>query len=283
MTTLKKLFYGLLFLPIFSTISPSSSSAFYANPSYEKTIEISINGEQRSYLPLYPVEEKVKHGKMQTKYYTEAISGENYSITVRNVTNRRIGVVVAVDGRNIVSGKKSYLKSNERMYVIPPYDSVSLNGWRTSNQIERKFFFTEQEKSYAAAFDDTSAMGVIAISAFDENVPIIRRHEQEQFHSDKKKTMKAPSAAMESNAVADQAFSGAARSAPGTGYGDEHHSSVVEVEFKPLKESRETVLVKYEWRETLCKKNIISCKHGHREKPNRLWNDNDGYAPPPPR
>jgi hypothetical protein len=36
--------------------------------------------------------------------------------------------------------------------------------------------------------------------------------------------------------------------------------------------------LKYEWRETLCRKGILSCGE---KTGNRLW-DNDGYAPYPP-
>ena len=53
-------------------------------------------------------------------FYVEAVKGDGYSIQVTNNTGRRIGVVIAVDGRNIISGKKSDLKRNERMYIIGP-------------------------------------------------------------------------------------------------------------------------------------------------------------------
>lgn len=38
-----------------------------------------------------------------------------HGIAVRNLLDRKIGVVVAVDGRNIISGKKSWLGNSERM------------------------------------------------------------------------------------------------------------------------------------------------------------------------
>ena len=37
--------------------------------------------------------------------------------------------------------------------------------------------------------------------------------------------------------------------------------------------------IKYEWRETLCRKGVIDCR---RREPNRFWDDDD-YAPYPPR
>jgi len=41
------------------------------------------------------------------------------------------------------------------------------------------------------------------------------------------------------------------------------------------------VLIKYEWRETLCRMGVISCGQTYGRIPNRLW-DGCGYAPPPP-
>jgi|GEM_PF-3322003 len=47
----------------------------------------------------------------------EAVKGYHCRIVVRNKLNRRVGVVVAVAGRNIIPGQKSWLKNNERMYT----------------------------------------------------------------------------------------------------------------------------------------------------------------------
>jgi hypothetical protein len=65
----------------------------------------------------------------------------------------------------------------------------------------------------------------------------------------------------------------------GTGYGREEYSPVRTVEFEPERAAAEKVYVKYEWRETLCRKGIIAC--GKPLPPNRMWGE-DGYAPPPP-
>ena len=64
----------------------------------------------------------------------------------------------------------------------------------------------------------------------------------------------------------------------GTGFGDEQYSPVVKVAFEPAGVPLQKTLVKYEWREVLCKKGILSCRQ---EPRNRLW-DGDNYAPYPP-
>ena len=82
-------------------------------------------------------------------FYVEAVKGDRYSIQVTNRSGRRIGVVIAVDGRNIIDAKKSDLKQTERMYIIGPYESNSFEGWRTGMDRTNRFYFTEQPDSYA--------------------------------------------------------------------------------------------------------------------------------------
>ena len=60
------------------------------------------------------------------------------------------------------------LRADERMYVLPPHESATYEGWRTERDTVNRFYFTEPGDSYAAAFGDRSAMGVIAVAAFRE-------------------------------------------------------------------------------------------------------------------
>ncbi len=128
------------------------------------TIEVSIASDNGQFLPFYPMK---SHPTLK-KVYAEAIKGDRYRIIVRNKINRRVGVVVAVDGRNIISGQKSWLKNNERMYILEPYATNEYSGWRTAQDKINRFYFTDVPDSYAAAFGDESAMGVIAVVAYPE-------------------------------------------------------------------------------------------------------------------
>ena len=64
----------------------------------------------------------------------------------------------------------------------------------------------------------------------------------------------------------------------GTGYGREEYSPSRQVSFEPERMAVETVLIKYEWRATLCRMNVISCGTTYGLARNRLW-DNYGFAP----
>ena len=104
-----------------------------------ESVEVRIVTDDGRTLPTYPV--KTKHDLK--KVYAEAIKGDHYRIEVRNRLNRRVGLVIAVDGRNIISGEKSWLKNSERMYILEPYGSGEFAGWRTGQDRINRFYFTD--------------------------------------------------------------------------------------------------------------------------------------------
>ncbi|MBI5639426.1 MAG: hypothetical protein HZA17_03275 [Nitrospirae bacterium] len=227
---------------------------------------VSENGEILRIIPHTSYEAGQTH---LIKRYLEAKKGQNYSIVVRNNTPDRIGLVIAVDGRNIINGSASNLRSTEAMYIVNPYDSERLNGWRTDRNTAHQFYFTEPADSYSIrTFDDSSAMGVIAVAAFRERVHH-RPHEERSM-----KKAPAPAAGAPSRSKDRDALSEAA----GTGFGEERYSPVVTVAFEPEGTAFSKTLIKYEWREVLCKKGILKCRPQAR---NRLWDDGN-YAPFPP-
>ncbi len=202
--------------------------------------------------------------------YLEARKGKNYSIRVSNNSDRRIGLVIAVDGRNIISGKKSHLKSRERMYVLDPYQQAEYEGWRTSKKKVNRFYFTQVDDSYADAWGDRTAMGVIAVAVFKEKKPKIA-YDNYPRRQEKRLSRRGQGADTR-------------ESAPGTGFGESEYSPVRTVHFKPRSKASEKHFLKYEWRKTLCRKGVIDCQHSRGRSRNRFWHDSwdDGFAPFPP-
>ena len=233
-------------------------------------VEVSITTDNGWSLPFYTM----RSGHALKKVYAEAVKGDHYRITVRNKLNRRVGVIIAVDGRNIISGQKSWLRNTERMYILDPYASNEYSGWRTSHDRINRFYFTDVPDSYAAAFGDESAMGVIAVTVYPE----MRRYDPppdlsyavpEKHSKDAVKGKAAPSLRSEASESA------------GTGFGREEYSPSHRVYFNPEARALESILIKYEWRDTLCSKKIINCGRTYGHSHNRFW-DNEGFAPPPP-
>jgi len=66
----------------------------------------------------------------------------------------------------------------------------------------------------------------------------------------------------------------------GTGFGRQEHSLARVVAFDPESAAAEKVLLKYEWRSTLCRQGIVRCETS-RPPRNRLWDDGE-FAPLPP-
>jgi hypothetical protein len=255
------------------------------------TAEVRIVTDDGRTLPTYPV--KTSHGVR--KVYAEAVKGDHYRIEVRNLLNRRIGLVVAVDGRNIISGTKSWLKNNERMYILEPYGSGAFAGWRTAQDRINRFYFTDVPDSYAAAFGDESAMGVIAVAVYPEvrrceppmplsqTTPPMQRDYEGEVTGRTDKSQAAPNAfaASESQLHKKEARLEQKLDSAGTGYGRDEYSPSRIVSFVPEKRAAETIYLKYEWRSTLCKLGVIECPTPVHRPHNRLW-DNNGYATPPP-
>ena len=222
----------------------------------------------------YDLADRSQHGKLRA--YLEAERGRNYGIRVHNYTGGRIGLVIAVDGRNIISGRKSHLSMKEPMYVIGPHEQAIYDGWRTSNTNVHRFVFTDAANSYADAWGDRSAMGVIAVTAFRE-VPRV----QPQRRSGGQEMAPRASAPGEPHSEKSMQSADAAEAA-GTGFGESHNSPSVRVHFIPQRHAFAKQFLKYEWRETLVRLGII-----HESPPvNRFWPEQLGqaqsYAPYPP-
>lgn len=224
------------------------------------------NGSGFRSIPL----QTLRSGQTQVfKRYLEARKGANYGIMVRNRSDERIGLVIAVDGRNIITGKQSGLKSGEMMYILGPFEEGRFDGWRTSASEVHRFYFTEPADSYSMrTFEDASAMGVIAVAVFREKE--LPPSPPQSLRRDAPAAPSAESARRSEKALAEERA--------GTGFGDSSYSPVVTVAFEPERMPVRKLLVKYEWTETLCRKGLLACG---REPANRLW-DGEGYAPYPP-
>jgi hypothetical protein len=208
-------------------------------------------------------------------FYMEAVKGQRYSIQITNKSNRRIGIVIAVDGRNIIDGKKSDLKRNERMYIIGPYETNTFEGWRTGMDRTNRFYFTEQPDSYAEkVFADASAMGTIALVVYREKPAEIA-----PYSGSSSRMKEAPAEAAPCAPGKNRSADGAElkkRKQAGTGFGETTYSPAYTVHFDPEDRMAEKIVLKYEWRSELCRKGIIPCG-----PKNRFWPDEYEFAPIP--
>ena len=115
-------------------------------------------------LPVYP---------SAGRRYIVGTPGHEYAVRIRNTTGARVLVVTSVDGVNVVSGDTA--APSQAGYVLDPWGSVEIIGWRKSLERTAAFFFTEHQNSYAARTGRPSDVGVIGVAVFRERaVPIAR-------------------------------------------------------------------------------------------------------------
>jgi hypothetical protein len=225
-------------------------------------VTLEIRSDGRGSLPLYPA----PGAGQGPRAYAEAERGAGYRLVVHNNLDRRVGLVLAVDGRNIISGSKSWLNNDERMYILEPGETQEYTGWRTAQDQVHQFFFTSAEDSYAGAFNDTSAMGVVAMAVYREYQPPRPPRLTDRLFKEGAREA-APGVRPQAKALGEA----------GTGYGPEAYSPSISVSFHPEVRCWEKSLIKYEWRETLLRMGVIRNLPG---RGNRLWDQ--GFAPPPP-
>jgi hypothetical protein len=106
--------------------------------------------------------------------------GLRYNIRLRNPSGQRVEAVLSVDGRDAVSGDPGDFV-NGRGYVIPPYGSLLVEGFRRSFAEVATFRFTSPDNSYSARMGTPENVGVIGVAFFPERArppappPVARR------------------------------------------------------------------------------------------------------------
>lgn len=95
--------------------------------------------------------------------------GQRYAIVLRNHSARRVEAVVTVDGRDVVSGRVGDFV-RERGYVLAPYATLRIDGFRKSFEEVAAFRFSTPEDSYSSRRGTPENVGVIGAAFFPERV-----------------------------------------------------------------------------------------------------------------
>lgn len=95
--------------------------------------------------------------------------GHRYAVRLTNTTGERVLVVLSVDGINAVTGQTA--DPSQAGYVLAPWQSTEIAGWRKSHHEVAQFVFTALPDSYAARTGRPDNIGTIGIAAFRERRP----------------------------------------------------------------------------------------------------------------
>lgn len=93
--------------------------------------------------------------------------GHAYQIRVRNHSGRRIEAVVAVDGRDVITGQPVNPR-HHRGYLVPAMSSTTIEGFRSSTQTVATFRFSTIPQSYAWRTGTSWGIGTIRVFIFEE-------------------------------------------------------------------------------------------------------------------
>ncbi|WP_312914888.1 hypothetical protein [Stenotrophomonas sp.] len=92
--------------------------------------------------------------------------GHRYSVRMQNRSGERVLVVLSVDGVNAITGQTA--SPSQSGYVLEPWQSSEITGWRKSNAEVAQFVFTASSDSYASRTGRPANVGVIGIAVFNE-------------------------------------------------------------------------------------------------------------------
>lgn len=106
--------------------------------------------------------------------------GEEYEIRVRNNGPKRIVAIVSVDGLSVISGQPA--SEAQSGYIVAPYSSIRIKGWRRSLDRVAAFRFVDRHDSYAYKVGRPENVGVIGLVAIEELV-LQPRYEMEKMDS----------------------------------------------------------------------------------------------------
>lgn len=102
----------------------------------------------------------------KTRTYVEGRKGTTFSLRLRNHSSERAVFVPTIDGLSVIDGKVASFDS--RGYIVNAYDSVTVEGWRTSDHDIAKFFFSSPKDAYAHSKGGDMNIGVIGCAVFKE-------------------------------------------------------------------------------------------------------------------
>lgn len=224
--------------------------------------------------------------------FVEGHSGEGYTLRLTNHTPDRFEAVITVDGRDVVSGAPGR-PAKQRGYILGPYESIVIDGYRRSLDEVASFYFSSVYDSYSARRGTPDNAGVIGVALFEEKLakskpkPLTRRSAPpvpEPFPAAGATEKSAADGAL----ATDDAMAPEAEEHLGTGYGAAAYSPVYETDFQRRRARRPdaTMTLYYDSFEGLQARGIIPRRVDPYAEPyvepyEAPREVDPGFAPPP--
>jgi hypothetical protein len=242
-----------------------------------RLVDVQVQVDGRGTSPLF-----MAPGRFDRQYF-QAFEGRNYSLVLHNNSGERVGVLIAVDGLNVISGDRSSLSRNESMYVLDPWGSATISGWRTSLDGVRRFVFVDEDQSYAERSGQANGdLGWIRVLAFREQhqwwEPRAQVRDQDEdsrreLDGGRQQPPAAKGQAAPREGIAptpSRNFADDEHSNPGTGWGDQRYDPVNRTVFTAEAYATDRITLRYEYADGL---RALGIRIGRHE---RLWDRERG-------
>ena len=118
-------------------------------------ISLSVVNDQGRILPLH---------RDGGNYYLSANDAQSYQLRYENSSHQTFEIVASVDGLDVLDGQKA--SRSKSGYVLRPYSSFAIEGFRKSNAAVASFTFSKPKNSYAAnsssgSIENTGVIGTV--------------------------------------------------------------------------------------------------------------------------
>lgn len=110
----------------------------------------------------------VKEYSYKGKTFIEAKEGSRYTLKLSNNSSTRTMATFSVDGIDVIKGKPA--EKTKSGYVIEPYSSIDIKGYRVSDNEGAEFVFFRGGDSYAAGRGKAYNNGVVGVRLTAEKI-----------------------------------------------------------------------------------------------------------------
>lgn len=237
-----------------------------------------VERDQRLELPAY-----LHRGQ----YWVAGRQGQSYAVRLRNNSPERVLVVLSVDGLNVITGEVA--APDQTGYVLDPWQSADITGWRKSRQEVAQFVFTDPGNSYADRTGRPDNIGVIGVAVFNEApryMPLPPRAPPVARAQSKAQPQAAAEAA--DRALSSVEATGSRIRAPspapalGTGHGEREASYSGSTTFERASRwPAQRLDLRYDSERNLVARGIIQARYPRGEREPQAFPD--GFVPDPPR
>src|SRR5438477_171824 len=186
--------------------------------------------------------------------YVVGKPGNEYAMRIRNGGAGRILAVMSVDGVNVITGDTA--SPRQSGYVLSPYESTEIAGWRTSLSRTAAFYFTSLPDSYAGRTGRPDNVGVIGVAVFAERARPIALNDLRRKDAARDEVGAAQAPASPAPAVRNEAAAGSvareqsSRLGKGYGRGEASYASYTQFE-RATDTPTETIAIYYDSYENL--------------------------------